>query len=149
MPRLSLNKVPKAAAQSAHALAVLGLLGAISTALALAIEPTPALAGVPAGISEYYVPGATQQLWDIFKNLDDAPTLDPSQGMHNVTSITGATDNTTVYYDHWENGYNLDPNNPAATADETFVINRGQVQRLESSNIPVSPRGSGTLPACT
>jgi len=38
------------------------------------------------------------------------------------TSVVAWSANTTVYYDHWENGYNFDPNNPAATADETYTL---------------------------
>ena len=109
-------------------------------ALALGGLATPAHAQSAAGYSEFYIPGATQQLWDIFENLDNNPDLIEASGMHNVTAVTATLDNTTVYYDHWEDGYDFDPANPAATADESYVLNSGAVREFESSNIPVSPR---------
>lgn len=99
-------------------------------------------AAIPAGYSEYYIPGGERQMWDIFWDLDSY-LLDIDEGMHAVIAVTAATDRVTVYYDHWENGYNFDPDDPL-TADETYSINQGQVQRFESSNIPVNPRGTST-----
>ena len=111
----------------------------LATALALSLSLLPPLqvvqAAVPAGYSEYYIPGDEDQLWAIFVDLDNAPVLVPGAGTHAVIAVTAAADNTTIYYDHWEDGYDFDPANPA-TADETQHVNRGDVWEFESSNIP-------------
>ncbi|MGH2618942.1 MAG: sortase [Anaerolineales bacterium] len=120
-------------------------LGLAVIALALGGLATPAHAQSAAGYSEFYIPGATQQMWDIFENLDNNPDLVEASGMHNVTAVTATLDSTTIYYDHWEDGYDFDPANPAATADESYVLNSGDVQEFESSNIPVDPRGTATF----
>ncbi len=63
---------------------------------------------------------------------------------HAVISVTAWSDNTTVYYDHWENGYGFDPTNPG-TADETFIlVNTGDQRVFESANIPTNPRRTTT-----
>ncbi len=107
-------------------------------------------AAIFAGYSEYYIPGRERQMWDVFSDLDvriaanlgGAPQLDISQGMHTVISITVTGDDTTVYYDHWEDGYDFDPNDPDNTADQQWVRDAGDVITLTESNIPVNPRGT-------
>ena len=111
--------------------------------LSLVLMPQAVHGGLSAGYSEYYAPGATEELWQIFVDLDNDPVLVAAQGMHSVIAVTASTDGTTIYYDHWEDGYGFDPTNPAATADETYQIDEGDVQEFESSNIPVLPRGTG------
>jgi hypothetical protein len=106
-----------------------------------------ALAAIPAGYSEYYIPGDEDQLWAIFEDLDNDPDLDEADGIHCVIAVTAYTDATTIYYDHWEvGGYNFDPGTPS-TADETYTLNKGEMQRFESSNIPI-PRGTSTHLYC-
>ena len=62
--------------------------------------------------------------------------------MHAVIAVTAWSANTTVYYDHWEDGYDFDPANPEATADETVVLaNTGDQRIFESSTIPTHPAG--------
>ena len=95
-------------------------------------------AAVATGYSEYYIPGDEVSMWTIFNSLDAAATTD----MHAIISVTAWADNTTVYYDHWEDGYDFDPANPAATADQTVTLaNAGDLQTFESANIPTAPRG--------
>ena len=73
-------------------------------------------------------------MYFIFNDLD---VNAGATGMHSVTSVVAWSANTTVYYDHWENGYNFDPNNPAATADETYTLaTPGTIKVFESSNVP-------------
>lgn len=99
-------------------------------------------AATSAGYSDYYVPGDEVNMWTIFDTLDDAGT---NYAMHSVISVTAWSANTTVYYDHWENGYTFDPENPAATADEVITLTNAGDQRIfESSNIPTNPRGTAT-----
>ncbi len=102
-------------------------------------------AAVPAGYSEYYIPGSTDQLFQILKDIDNDPdlgnalggggscTVTPCNRMHNVTTVSISADNVTVYYDHWENGYGTG----STGSDETYVADRGDVLTFESSNIIV------------
>lgn len=98
----------------------------------------------PAGYSEYYIPGDEDLMRIIWGNIGSTggvPTTMPNAARHTIISVVAWSDNTKVYYDHWENGYNFDPNNPA-TADETYTLNKGQSHIFESNNIPVNPRGA-------
>ncbi len=106
---------------------------------------SPAYAAVPAGYSEYFIPGGEDQLWAIYEDLDNNPDLVEADGMHAVIAVTAAADDTTVYYDHWEDGYDAVPATPGPST-EVYVLDIGDVQEFESSNIPI-PRGS-TLNAC-
>ena len=103
------------------------------------------MAAVPAGYSEYFIPGGEDQLWAIYEDLDNDPDLVEADGMHAVIAVTAAADDTTVYYDHWEDGYDAVPATPGPST-EVYVLDTGNVQEFESSNIPI-PRGS-TLNAC-
>jgi uncharacterized repeat protein (TIGR01451 family) len=106
------------------------------------VDDTVVQADVPAGYQEYYVPGGEQQLWDILWDLN--PTnLNSANGMHAVISVVAAED-TTIYYDHWEDTYDFDPANPVTSADETVTLLQGQVHYFESSGIPINPRGTST-----
>ncbi|MCL4297154.1 MAG: isopeptide-forming domain-containing fimbrial protein, partial [Anaerolineae bacterium] len=111
--------------------------------------------GLAGGYSEFYIP--TQMvttaswneapnaafgsmaggIWSILRDLDNDTAL--AGGMHYIISVAASTDNTTIYYDHWEDGYDFDPLNPA-TADVTRVRNKGQVEIFESAGIPHNPR---------
>ncbi|HVR41417.1 MAG TPA: C25 family cysteine peptidase [Thermoanaerobaculia bacterium] len=86
-----------------------------------------------AGYSEYYLPGDELNMYYIFNDLD---VNGGSTAMHSVISVVAWSANTTLYYDHWENGYNFDPNNPGATADETATLaTQGATRTFESSNV--------------
>ncbi|XOF33695.1 MAG: C25 family cysteine peptidase [Candidatus Electrothrix sp. YB6] len=105
--------------------------------------------GLAAGYSEFYIPtqvtGTGTEpvvdtfgevdggIWNILRDLDPDPAI--TCGMHYIISVTASTDSTTIYYDHWEDGYNFDPLNPS-TADETVVRNSGEVAVFESGSIP-------------
>jgi uncharacterized repeat protein (TIGR01451 family) len=116
-------------------------IGLLAACLFLATA-APAGAQVAAGYSEYYIPGDEPDMWTVFNSLDAAGT---NTTMHAVISVTAWSDNTTIYYDHWENGYNFDPTNPAATADESYtLLKAGDVKVFESANIPTAPRGAAT-----
>jgi uncharacterized repeat protein (TIGR01451 family) len=124
--------------------------------LLLLVCATYSHASAPAGYSEYYIPGDEANMRLIFNTLDAAGA---NYGMHAVISVTAWSANTKIYYDHWEhcqgitlgspgctNGYNFDPANPDATADEIVTLtNTGDQRIFESSNIPTNPRGKGTF----
>jgi len=113
--------------------------GLVFLILMMLAGPSQAFGASSAGYSEYYIPGNEENMIRIFQEVGagDQGTL-----MHSVITITAWSANTTVYYDHWEDGYDFDPDNPA-TADETFTLsNRGDSETFESSNIPTNPRGT-------
>ncbi len=90
---------------------------------------SPAHAATPSGVSEFFVPVDEDNEFYILDALGGLT----SQDLHSVVSLTSWADNTVVYYDHWENGYNFDPNDPGATADESCSVNRGAILNFESS----------------
>lgn len=121
----------------------------LATALLLVCAAATARAQGTAGYSEYYLPGDELNMYYIFNDLDVNGT--GNTGMHSVTSVVAWSPSTTVYYDHWENGYNFDPANPGSTADETVTLaNQGSIQTFESSNVPSGgPPPAARNPAAT
>ncbi len=136
------------------------LLAMVSLLMSL-LGPLPVRAA-SAGYSEYFIPGSTDQLFRILQNLDNSPELGNAFGigtcatgvvpgggvgecnyMHSVVTVSVTTDDTTVYYDHWENGYST-----ANAGDEVFLANQGDVLVFESGNIEV-PRAAGDTCAST
>jgi hypothetical protein len=98
-------------------------------------------AEVPAGASEYFIPGFSQDLRTILVDIDNDPVI--TNTMHNVITVSVGEDNTTVYYDHWENGYGTG----TTGADEIYTANKGDILTFESPAIPSNPRGS-SLASC-
>lgn len=120
----------------------------------LSLAPAPLWAAAPAGYSEYYIPGDEDSMMRIFELTGGN---DQDQGgtngvdfcapgtMHSEITVTAWSGSTTIYYDHWEDGYDFDPDNPT-TADETHLLaNRGDSQTFTGTNIEL-PRVS--VPGC-
>ncbi len=98
-----------------------------------------AKADVAAGFSEYFIPGAADDIWDILNDLS------PFSGNNflNVITMPITTPNLTVYYDHWENGYLT-----GAAGDEVYSgYAVGSVLTFKSPSISSNPRGTN-LTAC-
>ena len=96
-----------------------------------------AQAAIFGGYSEYYIPGPEDQIWNIQVEIDNRSGTplyldNTADRMHSIISITASGDNTTVYYDHWENGYGFDPNDPENTFDEKFTLQAGEFLSLEN-----------------
>ncbi|MFZ3138771.1 MAG: C25 family cysteine peptidase [Thermodesulfovibrionales bacterium] len=101
-------------------------------------------ASAPAGYSEYYIPGDENIMGQVWADIGVAGGVLQTAPRHTIISVVAWSTNTTLYYDHWEDGYDFDPDNPA-TADETYTLaNKGDSRIFESSNIPVNPRGVAT-----
>jgi len=110
------------------------------TILALTILLLPQLLSAQsAGLIEYFVPGPEQQLRAIFEDMDNSPPV--GDHMNAIITVSAAADSTTLYYDHWENGYNFDPDNPSS-ADEIWLLNAGQHQTFSDEEIFANPRNS-------
>ena len=131
-------------------------VSAILIFLVLFLSAAISHAAAPAGYSEYYIPGDETNMSAVLSAL--GPALPASPNMHALITVSTWSDNTTIYYDHWEhckgipvgspgclNGYNFDPANPAATADETYTLaTAGSNRTFESANIPI-PRPTATF----
>jgi uncharacterized repeat protein (TIGR01451 family)/fimbrial isopeptide formation D2 family protein len=112
---------------------------------------TYSYAATPAGYSEYYIPGDENIMGQVWADIgavnrgNPCGSINTNATRHTLINVVAWSPNTTIYYDHWENGYNFDPDNPDATADEKYVLaNAGDSKILESFNIPVNPRGTAT-----
>jgi uncharacterized repeat protein (TIGR01451 family) len=132
-------------------------LAFLAGALLVSVPAFRAEAQATAGFSEYIIPGNEGQvtetlatstqlgLYYVFNQLDTGGTP-TSANMHTVITVTAWAPNTAVYYDHWEDGLDFDPNNPT-TADETVSLaTMGALQNFESANfaIPVAATTPGT-----
>ncbi len=100
--------------------------------------PEMARAAVPAGFSEYYIPGFSD---DLMQMLDAIDSYDIGTTLTNITTVSVGGD-VTLYYDHWENGF-LN----GANGDESYTASKGAVLTFRSTNIPY-PRGA-SLTACS
>ena len=107
--------------------------------LPLLLAAAPAMGQVAAGYSEYYIPGSENTVSAVLRSLGPAPT---SPNTHVVVSVTAWSPSTTLYVDHWEDGYDFDPANPT-TADETYTLTTGAPLVFESANV-VIPRTAST-----
>ncbi len=104
-------------------------LGAAAVAL-VALAASPVLAQVTAGYSEYYVPGGEDEMHLAFRTMGGGTI---SASTHATITITAWADNTTVYYDHWENGLNFDPVTLSGV-DATFNLGpTGSVLTLDNT----------------
>ncbi|MDL1949584.1 hypothetical protein FBQ97_07200, partial [Acidobacteria bacterium ACD] len=124
--------------------------GAVAACLLLAASPS-ALGQGSAGYSEYFVPANEDNMATIFNVLDAGG----GTTMRSVIVVTAWAPNTTIYVDHWENGYDFDPNNPGSPAAcqvttgvltsaatcSVSLANAGSLRVFESANIP-TPRNS-------
>lgn len=105
---------------------------------------TNSFAATAAGYSEYYVPGGENEMSLALRSIG-TPLYAAEVNMEALISITAWSDNITIYYDHWEDGIDFDPDNPAATADEIFTLaTTGTLLTLDNTPVGgiVIPRNS-------
>ncbi len=99
-------------------------------------------AAVPAGLAEYLVPFDEDVLVYVTDPITSA-SIAPNETVYSLVAVTGWTDNITLYYDHWEDGYEiLDTNNPSVGADESYTLSLGQTLQFLSTAVP-RPRTGG------
>ena len=93
------------------------------------------------------VPGTAQLRQTFFVPLDETHVRDigfaitsaAGDTTHAVISLSATANGTTVYYDHWEDGYEADLENPVQASTETFLLDAGGFVALED-DIDVNPR---------
>jgi uncharacterized repeat protein (TIGR01451 family) len=126
-------------------LTVPGLAGNRVTTIEQATAPQGAplpAQGVALGVSEtaqapnihhYFVPFNDDNLQLLFAEIYNLPgdggqcLLGPlgfnaSTDMRSFLSVTASSDASRVYYDHWEDGYDVDPVNPAVGSTTELVV---------------------------
>ncbi len=112
-------------------------------------------------VQTYFVPLREDDLFTSFDTIQSNTDGD----IVTIISVAIAADNTIIYYDHWEDGYEADVLNPSAagtgieiwgdgllsngarpgaTMDAEDVLNAGDAIVLENT-VPVNPRGSSVL----
>jgi uncharacterized repeat protein (TIGR01451 family) len=102
-------------------------------------------------IYQYYVPFDDNNLEASFADvlvptgcLPNGPTEPVTTIIRSTISLTGSSDGTQVFYDHWEDGYDPDPIVPAAGSTTVRLsVNAGAVQTWPN-DIP-TPRSSTPL----
>ncbi|MEW6486233.1 MAG: hypothetical protein AB1423_16780, partial [Pseudomonadota bacterium] len=95
----------------------------------------------PAGYSQYFVPGEEEKIAIVFEDTANNRTLGRVGGItkaiYSAIGITSWSDNTRIYIDHWEDGYEFDPDDPVDTADEVCPVqNTGSFLNLISQDVP-------------
>jgi len=132
--------------------------GLVILALALLLSAafsTATYAANPPPVQTYFVPLPEAQLRAMLLRLSSAP----GSTIHGVVSIVVTSDNALVYYDHWEDGYELDIANPTQASSQVWgdnntangippgyvqdILNSGDVIALEN-DVPL-PRNPANL----
>jgi len=90
----------------------------------------------------YFVPFPADQLDDLF-DLANNDNNFIDDNIETTISISIHRDNTTIYYDHWEDGLEENPTSPIQSTTEVFNGNAGDIFTL--SNSVVLPRNPADL----
>lgn len=114
-------------AQSTLLVITILLTGALGLAL-------PARAQTPAGVAEYLVPFDEDVFAYVTSRVTNA-TIGPNSTSRSQVDVTAWSNSVVVYYDHWENGYGLDPLTLTGY-DEVYTINTGQNLNFLSTAVP-------------
>jgi len=91
--------------------------------------------GAAAGYSQFFVPGDEDTMAYVLRNLQNQGTGGAT--MHSLVAVTAWGNATEIYIDHWEDGYEFDPDNPV-DYDETYTLSRGGAKKFENSNIALN-----------
>jgi uncharacterized repeat protein (TIGR01451 family) len=95
-------------------------------------------------VRQYFVPFDDAHLWQLFVGKDQCHYQNtgatPQQPLVSYIFLTAGSDNTVYYYDHWEDGYDIDPLDPGAMT-EIGVLDAG-VTKLFQSDIYTAQVGT-------
>jgi uncharacterized repeat protein (TIGR01451 family) len=130
---------PTAEARSRRVTRARWLRAAVAAALLAAqfvvytqvVNPGAASAGAPIA-QTYYTPFEAQEFIDILRSIHGTPTC-CSGSVVSTVSITSGRDSNTIYYDHFEDGYETDPTTPAQASTVTINLNAGSVWTQDST----------------
>ncbi len=125
------------------------LIKPLLAGLLVLVLPASSLQAAQAGYATYYVPADQENMLVVFEDMakgsvNNSPnppfTEIETQPLRSIVGITSWADNVPIYIDHWEDGYEFDPDNPAATSDEACAtLGLGDQLTLESSNVATTP----------
>lgn len=74
-------------------------------------------------VQSFVVPLREQDIYTSLRTINTAVT----NQIWSIISITATADGTTVYYDHWEDGYDANPTSPGpGSTSRTITLNAGQ-----------------------
>ena len=76
----------------------------------------------PAPIQTFFVPLPELQVQNSLKAVDTG-TAEIGDVMHSIVSIVATGNSTIIYYDHWEDGYELDLANPLQASTQIWGDN--------------------------
>lgn len=93
----------------------------------------------PAVAQTYYTPFEAQQYIGILRTIAADPGCCTSPVLSTI-SLTSGADGNTVYYDHFEDGYELDPLNPVQASTLVLALDAGDVW-TQTSSVPVDVGG--------
>ncbi|MCL4807327.1 MAG: DUF11 domain-containing protein, partial [Thermoanaerobaculia bacterium] len=91
-------------------------------------------ADTPAGVSEFIVPFDEDVFAYVTARVTNG-TIGPTTTSRATVDVTAWSNTVRVYYDHWENGYTLDPVTLTG-ADEVYELNTGQTLSFLSAAVP-------------
>lgn len=130
-----------------HITHAIGAILAVLLFLLPLIQAAPARA-LPAGFQEYYVLGNEEQIYKMFDEIDSMGLITSSL-MRSVVTVVATADNQVFYYDHWEDGYEIDIFNPAQATTEIYgdgntanggsgsdILQLGDIVSLKSDEYP-------------
>ncbi|MEE4271900.1 MAG: C25 family cysteine peptidase [Thermoanaerobaculales bacterium] len=79
---------------------------------------------VPTGYQDYFVLGFEQHVWDMMQKVRSGEGSGAfASGMNSVVTAVASADGQILYYDHWEDGLEIDILNP--TVGTTLVLGDG------------------------
>ncbi len=114
----------------------------VALAALLALSAGAAAAQTAAGYAEYIIP-FDEDVFAYVTQPVSATTIGANDTTFTLVSVTAWTDAVTIYYDHWENGYGYDPNDPDGLGtDEKYTLNAGKTLNFSSAAVP-RPRTGG------
>lgn len=117
----------------------------------LALSASPLFAANPPPVQVFYVPGPEDQVYTALStiwpgvaacNLPDS-LIDPAQPIINHISISAIAEGTVIYYDHWEDGFEIDISQP--TQATTQIWGDGNPANGAPPGIPADQLGPNTV----
>ena len=72
------------------------------------------------GLETYFIPMPDDQIHKVLKNFTDYVNMQIGSEMKTIISIVATEDNTVIYYDHWEDGYEADVENPTQSTTQIW-----------------------------
>lgn len=111
------NQMNQGMGASSWRMAWLGVWALAAGLLGLA---QPALAANPPVVQTFYVPLPENQLLSMMQTINSGTNGNSTSPITSNISISPIGNNTIVYYDHWEDGYEADITNPTQTTSQIW-----------------------------